>query len=141
MSATEILLPVSGGVLIGLAALMLLALNGRVMGMSGIWAGVVRLGDDIKWRMAFVAGLVAGPVLLALLGRSGKVEIDTPLPLFVLAGLLVGFGTALGSGCTSGHGICGISLLSPRSIVATLVFMGFGFATVFFIREIMGGAR
>jgi uncharacterized membrane protein YedE/YeeE len=141
MSATEILLPVSGGVLIGLAALMLLALNGRVMGMSGIWAGVVRLGDDIKWRMAFVAGLVAGPVLLALLGRSGKVEIDTPLPLFVLAGLLVGFGTALGSGCTSGHGICGISRLSPRSIVATLVFMGFGFATVFFIREIMGGAR
>jgi uncharacterized membrane protein YedE/YeeE len=141
MSATEILLPVSGGVLIGLAALMLIALNGRVMGMSGIWAGVVRLGDDIKWRMAFVAGLVAGPVLLALLGRSGKVEIDTPLPLFVLAGLLVGFGTALGSGCTSGHGICGISRLSPRSIVATLVFMGFGFATVFFIREIMGGAR
>lgn len=141
MSATEILLPVGGGALIGLAALMLLALNGRVMGMSGIWAGVVRLGDDIKWRMAFVAGLVAGPVLLALLGRPGKVEIDTPLPLFVLAGLLVGFGTALGSGCTSGHGICGISRLSPRSIVATLVFMGFGFATVFFIREIMGGGR
>lgn len=141
MDMSNIIIPLLGGALIGLAALLLLALNGRVMGASGIWSGLIRWSDGPQWRLAFVAGTIAGPILLSLLGRPGEAQIDTPLPLFIFAGLLVGFGTALGSGCTSGHGVCGISRLSPRSIVATLVFMLFGFATVFFIREILGAAR
>lgn len=137
MSATEIFLPLLGGAMIGLAALVLLAMNGRVMGASGIWSGLIRLSDGPAWRLAFVVGAIAAPVLLAAFGRPGQVHVDTPMPVFLIAGLLVGLGTAIGSGCTSGHGICGISRLSPRSIVATLVFMGVGLATVFVARHMI----
>lgn len=137
MTATEIFMPLLGGAMIGLAALVLLAFNGRVMGVSGIWSGLISLSDGLMWRLAFVAGAIVAPVLLAAIGRPGHVQIDTPMPVFIIAGLLVGFGTAIGSGCTSGHGICGISRLSPRSIVATLIFMGVGLATVFVIRHVL----
>lgn len=140
MSLSDIYMPLLGGVLIGAAATLLLAMNGRVMGASGIWSGLVRWSDGPQWRLAFVVGTIAAPIILSLLGWPGVAQIDTPTPLFILAGLLVGLGTALGSGCTSGHGICGMSRLSPRSIVATLTFMAFGFATVFVVRHIIGGA-
>jgi len=137
MTATEIAMPLLGGAMIGLAAILLLGLNGRVMGVSGIWSGLIRRSDGPGWRLAFVAGVIAAPLALAALGRPGQVQIDTSMPVFVVAGLLVGFGTAMGSGCTSGHGICGISRLSPRSIVATLVFIGLGVATVFVVRHVI----
>lgn len=137
MSATEILTPLLGGAMIGLAAILLLGLNGRVMGVSGIWSGLIRWSDGPSWRMAFIAGIIAAPVALAALGRPGQVQIDTSMPVFIAAGLLVGFGTAIGSGCTSGHGICGISRLSLRSIAATLVFIGIGVATVFVVRHVI----
>lgn len=137
MSETEILMPLLGGAMIGLAAILLLALNGRVMGASGIWSGLIRGSDGPAWRLAFFAGALAAPVFLAAFGRPGQVQIDTPMPVFLFAGLLVGLGTAIGSGCTSGHGICGISRGSPRSIMATLVFMGIGLATVFVVRHVI----
>ncbi len=137
MSANDILMPLIGGALIGLAALVLLAMNGRVMGVSGIWSGLIRLSDGLAWRLAFVAGTITAPILLAASGRPGQVQIDTAMPVFLIAGLLVGLGTAIGSGCTSGHGICGVSRLSPRSIVATCVFMSIGIATVFVIRHVI----
>lgn len=137
MSETEILMPLLGGAMIGLAALILFAMNGRVMGVSGIWSGLIRWTDGPVWRLAFVAGSIAAPVLLAAFGRPGQVQIDTPMPVFMIAGMLVGLGTAIGSGCTSGHGICGISRLSPRSIIATLVFIGVGVATVFVVRHVI----
>ncbi len=136
MSATNLLLPLIGGAMIGIAALILLAGNGRVMGMSGIWSGLIRWSDGPAWRLAFVAGSAIAPLVLALAGNPGKVQIDTPLPIFVVAGLLVGFGTALGSGCTSGHGICGISRFSPRSILATAIFMAVAIVTVFLVRHV-----
>jgi len=134
--ATDILMPLLGGAMIGLASLILLAMNGRVMGVSGIWSGLIRWSDGPLWRLAFVVGAIAAPVLLAAIGHPGQVQITTPMPVFLIAGLLVGLGTVIGSGCTSGHGICGISRLSPRSVVATLVFMGVGLATVFVVRHI-----
>lgn len=137
MSVAEILLPLLGGALIGLAALLLLALNGRVMGVSGIWAGLVRPAGDVAWRLAFACGAVAAPLLLALAGRPGTAEVEASMPVLILAGLLVGFGTSLGSGCTSGHGVCGISRLSPRSIVATAVFVATGMATVGVVRHLL----
>lgn len=135
------LMPLLGGVLIGAAATLLLALNGRVMGLSGIWSGLVRRSEGVDWRLAFVVGTIAGPLLLSFIGHPGQAQIDTPLHLFILAGLLVGAGTAIGSGCTSGHGICGISRLSPRSIAATLTFIGVGMATVYVIREVIAVPR
>jgi uncharacterized membrane protein YedE/YeeE len=130
-----------GGVLIGLAAVLLMATLGRIAGISGI-AGSLVVGRtaDPGWRLAFVAGLVAGPLLLLLLrGHSGIGMPQVGLPWMALAGLLVGLGTRLGSGCTSGHGVCGIARLSPRSLLATAVFMGFGIATVFVVRHVLGG--
>lgn len=131
--------PIIGGAMIGGAAVLLLALNGRVMGVSGIWGGLIRWSDGPLWRLAFVAGAIAAPVFLALAGHPGEVELVSSTPVLILAGLLVGFGTALGSGCTSGHGVCGISRLSPRSIAATLVFMAAGVATVFLVRHMIAG--
>ena len=129
-----------GGALIGLAAVLLMLLNGRIAGVSGIIGGL--LGGDIAdagWRIAFVAGLFAAPFLYALFaGGMPAIDIQVSTPLMIAAGLLVGFGSTLGGGCTSGHGICGIARLSPRSIVATLVFMATGIATLFVVRHLIG---
>ena len=130
-----------GGVLIGLAAVLLMAGLGRVAGISGIAGSLLRRGSpDRGWRVAFVLGLLIAPVLLGLLrGDSGIGLPQVGLPWMALAGLLVGVGTAVGSGCTSGHGVCGIARLSPRSLLATAVFMLCGIATVYVVRHLLGG--
>ncbi len=128
-----------GGVLLGLAAAIFILYNGRILGISGILGGLLppRRGDA-GWRIAFLLGMLAAPMTLALLAPAdliGEPCIDANYLTIVVAGLLVGYGTRLGSGCTSGHGVCGLSRLSPRSLVATLSFMGAGFATVYLIRH------
>jgi uncharacterized membrane protein YedE/YeeE len=129
-----------GGALIGLAASALLWLDGKVAGISGIVGGLLRR-DDVGWRGAFVAGLVAGGALLRLaLPAAFTITVAEPLLLILAAGLLVGFGTQLGNGCTSGHGVCGVSRGSPRSLVATASFMATGILTVFVIRRVIGAA-
>jgi uncharacterized membrane protein YedE/YeeE len=132
--------PVSGlvgGLLIGLAAVLLLLLNGRISGISGIVGGLlVRKGPETGWRVAFVAGLLLGALAYVLAsGDAVLVRMQASLPVLVAAGLLVGFGTRLGSGCTSGHGICGIARLSKRSIAATATFFGVAILTVFLTRH------
>jgi len=130
----------AGGVLIGIAVAMLLLLRGRVAGISGIVAGVVRPGrGDGHWRALFVAGLVAGGLVARLVDPGAIGAMVAPLPVLALAGLLVGFGTRLAGGCTSGHGVCGVSRLSPRSIVATGTFMAVAGVVVFFVRHAAGG--
>ena len=128
----------AGGVLIGIAAAMLVLLNGRVAGISGIVGALFRpQPGDIGWRVAFVGGLfVAGLFAAPLLASTAAPRIEAGLGTLVLAGLLVGLGTSYGSGCTSGHGVCGVSRLSPRSLVATLAFMLAGMATVFVVRHL-----
>jgi|SRR5579871_4477352 len=130
-----------GGVLIGISAVLLMMLSGRIAGISGIVGGLLppAPAPDRSWRLAFVLGLIGAPALLRAV--TGDAHIGAPtvgMPMLVVAGLLVGIGTALGSGCTSGHGICGISRLSPRSIIAVLVFMATGIATVFVTRHVIG---
>ena len=127
----------AGGVLIGLAASLFVLLNGRIAGISGILGGLLlpRQGD-LGWRVAFVAGLLLAPWAYLLAGALPPVEVAAGQGTLVLAGLLVGIGTRLGAGCTSGHGVCGISRLSPRSIVATLTFMAAGFITVYATRHL-----
>jgi len=128
----------AGGVLIGIAAAMFVLLNGRVAGISGIVGGLVKpQPGDVGWRVAFVLGLVAAPAAFALFTTLPTPQIDAETGLLVAAGLLVGVGTRYASGCTSGHGVCGLSHLSPRSLVATLAFMGAGFVTVFVIRHLL----
>lgn len=131
-----------GGALIGVASALLLLAEGRIAGISGITAGVMRLRQtDAGWRWLFLAGLVLGPVLYGLAGGDlSRVHIDAGTGTLILGGLLVGFGTRLGGGCTSGHGVCGISRFSVRSIVATLLFMGSAGAVVFLVRHVLGGA-
>jgi len=126
-----------GGAMIGLAAAMMLLLTGRIAGVSGIIASLLRpVAGDRGWRIAFIVGLVAGPLLIQLFsGEKLTITIDGNIPMLIAGGLLVGFGTSLGSGCTSGHGVCGISRLSPRSLVATAIFMLAGAATVYLIRH------
>jgi uncharacterized membrane protein YedE/YeeE len=127
----------AGGVLIGLAAAMLLLLSGRVAGISGIVGGlIVPRRQDTGWRLAFVAGLLAAPALWMLLGENLAARIDATFATLAVAGLLVGLGTSYGSGCTSGHGVCGLSRLSARSLVATAAFMGAGIVTVFVARHL-----
>ncbi|HWU77806.1 MAG TPA: YeeE/YedE family protein [Rhodanobacter sp.] len=135
------LLAAFGGVLIGLAAVLLMAGLGRIAGISGIAGSLIRRRVSGRgWRLAFVAGLLLAPWLLWWLrGDSGIGLPQVSLPWMALAGLLVGFGTGIGSGCTSGHGVCGIARLSPRSLLATAVFMLFGIATVFVVRHMPGG--
>ena len=129
----------AGGVLIGVAVAMFLLLNGRIAGISGVVGGLLRPArGDIAWRVAFVAGLIVAPLLYALAAPPPALHIDAQYGAVLLAGLLVGVGTRLGSGCTSGHGVCGLSRLSLRSLVATLAFMGAGFATVFVTRHLLG---
>lgn len=130
----------SGGLLIGLAATLLLVLNGRVAGVSGVAGGLLRRGrGDMAWRAAFVLGLVLGAYLYGLVSPTAvTIRVEASVPVVVLGGLLVGFGTQLGQGCTSGHGVCGIARLSPRSIVATLMFMLSAGVTVFLARHVVG---
>ncbi|WP_250464063.1 YeeE/YedE family protein [Microbulbifer litoralis] len=129
----------AGGALIGLATALLLLANGRIAGISGIVGGLLKpTAGETGWRLAFVAGLLLAPGLWGLFAALPPIRIDAGYPLLVAAGLLVGIGTRYGSGCTSGHGVCGLSRLSPRSLVATLLFMGAGFATVYVVRHLPG---
>ena len=128
----------AGGLLIGTAAAMFLLLNGKIAGISGILGGLLRpTAGDTGWRVAFLLGLVAAPLLYQLVAPLPVVQIDAGTTLLVVAGLLVGLGTRYGSGCTSGHGVCGLSRLSPRSMVATAAFMASGFVTVFVVRHLI----
>jgi uncharacterized membrane protein YedE/YeeE len=130
----------AGGALIGLGAAMLLLVDGRVAGISGIVGGLLRpRAGDIGWRAAFVLGLVAAPLVAAALSIGLVPRIDAGIGVLALAGVAVGIGTRYGAGCTSGHGVCGIARLSPRSLVATATFMAAGFATVFVARHVLGG--
>jgi uncharacterized membrane protein YedE/YeeE len=130
-----------GGMILGVAAALYVLLHGRILGISGIISGLLhpKLADS-AWRLSLVFGLISAPFLVALFfGIIPVVEIDSSWLTIVIAGLLVGFGAQYGSGCTSGHGICGLSRLSPRSLVATLAFMCAGFVMVFAIRHLIGG--
>ena len=128
----------AGGALIGLAAALLLWLNGRIAGISGIVGGVLRpVAGDTAWRVAFVLGLLLAPLAYGLVTTLPALQVDACYGLLVLAGLLVGVGTRYGAGCTSGHGVCGLSRLSVRSLVATVIFMAAGFATVWLVRHVV----
>ncbi|MBC7918005.1 MAG: YeeE/YedE family protein [Rhodoferax sp.] len=128
----------AGGLLLGLASALFILLNGRILGISGIVGGLLRpQSGDIGWRVAFVLGMLAAPALYLLVAGPIVATIDAGWGTVVLAGLLVGVGTRYGAGCTSGHGVCGLSRFSLRSLAATLVFMGAGFVTVFLVRHAM----
>lgn len=128
-----------GGVLLGLASALFVLLNGRILGISGIVGGLLRpRAGDVGWRLAFVLGMLVAPGVYWLFAGATAPRIDASWGMVVAAGLLVGVGTRYGSGCTSGHGVCGLSRLSPRSLVATLAFMGAGFITVFLARHALG---
>ena len=132
-------LSLAGGILLGLASAAFILVNGRILGISGILGGLLvpRLGD-IGWRIAFLLGMAAAPFVSGLLLPSGYLElprIEAGYIAIAIAGLLVGFGTRYGSGCTSGHGVCGLSRLSPRSLVSTLTFMSLGFLVVYVMRH------
>lgn len=127
----------AGGALIGLAAAMFVLFNGRIAGISGIVGGLLRpKSGDVSWRVMFVIGLLAAPVVYALFAKLPASEIAASDVLLVVAGLLVGIGTRYGAGCTSGHGVCGLSRFSARSLAATLTSMAAGFATVFVVRHL-----
>ena len=129
----------AGGILIGLATAMFLLFNGRIAGISGIVGGLLRPAKgDVAWRVAFVLGLISAPVVYSLVTPLPQVRVEAGSTLLVVAGLLVGIGTRYGSGCTSGHGVCGLSRRSPRSLIATAAFMLAGFATVFVVRHLVG---
>ena len=130
----------AGGLLIGVSAVLLLWLNGKIAGISGILGQLLPpVKGDTAWRALFLSGLVLGAVLFRLLDPAGRgIAIDASFPILVAGGLLVGFGTRLGGGCTSGHGVCGIARLSARSIVATLVFLVTAMATVTLARQVVG---
>lgn len=129
---------VAGGAMIGVAAVMFAVLGGRIAGISGIVAGLLRpqVGDR-AWRLAFLTGLLAVPALYASFSGALDIRIEAPTATLILAGLLVGYGSRLGSGCTSGHGVCGLSRRSPRSFAATALFMSAGFLTVFLFRHVL----
>jgi uncharacterized protein len=128
-----------GGLLIGLGTAVLLLANGRVAGVSGIAGGLLRPArGDIGWRLAFLLGLLAAPLGWLALQAMPPAQIDHTPALLAVSGLLVGLGTRFGSGCTSGHGVCGIARLSPRSLAATLCFLAAGFATVYVVRHVLG---
>jgi uncharacterized membrane protein YedE/YeeE len=127
----------AGGMLIGLAAALLILFNGRIAGISGILGGLLRpRRGDLGWRIAFLAGLVGTPLLYQLWQALPPVQIDAGTPALIVAGLLVGVGVRYGAGCTSGHGVCGLSRLSPRSLAATCAFMAAGFLTVYLLRHL-----
>lgn len=140
MAIEDIWPPLAGGALIGLASALLLVLSGKIAGISGIVGGLLRPAPgEVAWRVAFVLGLMGvGFGLSYVLPESFPAESFASLPTLALAGLVVGFGARLGSGCTSGHGVCGIGRFSPRGIVATLTFMATGTVTVFVMRHLVG---
>lgn len=127
----------AGGLLIGLAAAAFVLFNGRIAGISGILGGLLRPArGDVAWRIAFLLGLVLAPLVYGLAAPLPAVRIDAGVTTLAVAGLLVGVGTRYGAGCTSGHGVCGLSRRSPRSLVATISFMAAGFVTVFLVRHV-----
>jgi hypothetical protein len=127
-----------GGALIGAAAGLLILGAGRIMGASGIFAGALDTrGGDGAWRLWLIGGLLIAPLLARLLWNASPPVLSTSVPMLVVSGLLVGFGTRLGSGCTSGHGVCGLARLAPRSLAATIIFMAAGFTTVFIVRHVL----
>ncbi|MFT5182503.1 MAG: putative membrane protein YedE/YeeE [Alphaproteobacteria bacterium] len=129
-----------GGALIGIASTLLLALNGRIAGISGILGGLLPAAKgDSAWRLLFLAGLVIGAFAYATLSGRAPLVIDATIPMLIAGGLITGFGARLGGGCTSGHGVCGLGRLSARSLAATLVFMAATFVTVFVVRHAIGG--
>ena len=124
--------------LIGLSAAVFVLFNGRIAGISGILGGLLEWPKgDVAWRLAFLAGLIGAPLVYGAVLTLPEVRIDADFPTLIIAGLLVGVGTRYGSGCTSGHGVCGLSRTSPRSLVATVAFMLAGFATVFVVRHLI----
>ncbi|AVX36940.1 YeeE/YedE family protein [Yersinia massiliensis] len=126
-----------GGALLGIAVTVLLLWNGRIAGISGILGGLLQpKAGDIAWRVVFILGLMASPLVYSLFTELPSIEIEADLPILVLAGLLVGIGTRYGAGCTSGHGVCGLARFSLRSLVATLSFMFAGFITVWLVRHL-----
>lgn len=127
-----------GGILIGLAAAILILFNGRIAGISGIIGGLLtRKSGEFGWQLMFLLGLLLAPLLYAACLRFPTIQIDASYPEIILAGLLVGIGTRYGSGCTSGHGVCGLSRLSLRSMVATLSFMAAGFIVTYVVRHLL----
>jgi uncharacterized membrane protein YedE/YeeE len=131
----------AGGALIGLSASLLILANGRIAGISGLLGSLLqREGGGLGEKALFLLGLLLSPLLWAALSEAPEVRIETGWAGLLIAGLLVGVGTRLGSGCTSGHGVCGLARLSLRSLVATLGFMAMGFLTVFVLRHLLGGA-
>ena len=129
----------AGGALIGLAASLFVVFNGRVAGISGLLGSLLERGEGMGEKALFLLGVLLAPLLWQLFARLPEIEIHSSWPALTVAGLLVGVGTRYGSGCTSGHGVCGLSRLSPRSLAATLSFMVAGFATVFVLRHLLGG--
>lgn len=127
-----------GGILIGVSSALFILANGRIAGISGILGGLLsRRPGDMAWRLAFLLGLIAAPAAIFSLTGPINATIEANTEVLIIAGLLVGIGTRYGGGCTSGHGVCGLSRLSPRSLVATLAFMGAGMAIVFVMRHIL----
>lgn len=127
----------AGGMLIGLAAALLILFNGRIAGISGILGGLLRpRSGDLGWRIAFLAGLIGTPLLYQVWQALPPVQSDAGPPALIVAGLLVGVGVRYGAGCTSGHGVCGLSRLSPRSLAATMAFMAAGFLAVYLLRHL-----
>ena len=130
----------AGGAIIGVAAAMFVLVNGRVAGVSGILGGLLRpTPPDLGWRAAFIAGLIVAPIAYVAFAPLPPIVVDGGYPVLIVAGLLVGVGTRYGAGCTSGHGVCGLSRASPRSLVATLMFMAAGFVTVLVTRHVLAG--
>ncbi len=136
----QVFTPISlvGGLILGVATVILLLGIGRIAGISGITSSLLQPKRVEMWQVLFITGLVLSPLLYSVFKPLPDIEVTTSLPLLIAAGLLVGFGTRLGSGCTSGHGICGNARLSPRSMVATATFMAFGIITVFIGRQVLG---
>ncbi len=129
----------AGGILIGLSAVLLMALHGRIAGMTAILGGIIPpFPTDWAWRAAFLAGAVIAPMAWVATGNTIAFAVPLSTPMLVIGGVIVGIGVTYGSGCTSGHGVCGMARLSPRSIVATLVFMAFSIGTVFVVRHVIG---
>lgn len=129
----------AGGILLGIASSLFILVNGRILGISGIVGGLLRSRPgDSAWRIAFLLGMFAAPLLYAALAGPSVARIDATWGMVIAAGVLVGWGTRYGAGCTSGHGVCGLSRMSPRSLAATLAFMGTGFATVYIVRHLLG---